>query len=171
MQSLSPRRCRDRLGRKTRIASLVLERFGGERLEERRVLVVEKRAAMVANHAEGVDSQDWCQGHPARQVRDIPTGGSRRAPTTLVFHPRTDRQTPASTRTVSIRLTALPQSGWRTTVLAYATERLAPTAKKGWNPMLNRPNAQSKHTGPGAFRGMAIWEIPIRGSLSNDAAF
>ncbi|MEN9665031.1 MAG: hypothetical protein RLZZ326_1394 [Planctomycetota bacterium] len=49
--------------------------------------------AVVADHAEGEARQDRCQGHPARQVRDVPAGGSRCAPTTLRFHPRTDRQT------------------------------------------------------------------------------
>lgn len=38
MKSLSPPRRRDRLGRKTKIQSLFLERFGGERLEQRRVM-------------------------------------------------------------------------------------------------------------------------------------
>ena len=49
-------------------------------------------SSVVANHAEGEARQDRCQGHPARQVRDVPAGGSRRATTTLCFDPRTDRQ-------------------------------------------------------------------------------
>jgi hypothetical protein len=41
------------------------------------------------DHAEGEARQDRCQCHPARQVRDVPAGGSRRAPPTLRFDPRT----------------------------------------------------------------------------------
>ena len=52
-----------------------------------------ERAAVVADHAEREARQDRCQGHPARQGRDVPTGGSRRAPTTLRLDPREDRQT------------------------------------------------------------------------------
>ena len=54
----------------------------------RRVVAERKKdtATEVAMQASG----PW---HPARQVRDVATGGSRRAPTTLRFDPRTDRQT------------------------------------------------------------------------------
>ena len=52
-----------------------------------------KRAAVVADHAEGEARQDRCQGHPARQVRDVPACGSRRTSTTLRFDPRADQQT------------------------------------------------------------------------------
>lgn len=36
-----------------------------------------ERAAVVADHAEGEACQDRRQGHLARQVRDVPVGGSR----------------------------------------------------------------------------------------------
>ncbi len=52
-----------------------------------------RRAAVVADYAEGEARPDRCQGHPARQVRDAPACGSRRTSTTLRSDPQADRQT------------------------------------------------------------------------------
>jgi len=146
-----------------------------------------ERAAVVADHAEGEARQDRCHGHPARQVRDVPAGGSRRAPTTLRFDPQTDRQTEPVARSVSVRLATLAQARLRRRLLAYARERLCTDGKKDGiscskrtkRPVQSHPTPPvdgmaaggdtfSATIGREAFRGMVIWEIPVRRNRLGD---
>ena len=66
--------------------------------------VAQEYSAMVVDDASGEVGKDRCEGDSTLEVRDVPTGGGRRAATTARSDPGADRTTGDATRGVSIRL-------------------------------------------------------------------
>jgi hypothetical protein len=120
--------------------------------------------------------------YPSRQIRDVAAGGSRHAPITLNFSPRTGRPTQAVARSVCIRLAKRPQAGRKRAVLADAKGRLcADGDKQSEFHARTKPIGKLKTTQtisvagfaagchafgaticPRAFLRVVIWDIPSR---------